>query len=71
VCETSVRLITGHEQVSRVEFGEVIERARWTGDGLQVRHTAGNTGTVSAAGGQLTVIAGAGGPRTAREGNPP
>lgn len=37
VCETSVRLFTGVQEVSRLEFGEVLVAARWEGSCLVVR----------------------------------
>src|SRR3984957_6837304 len=36
VCETSVRLVTGQEEASRIELGDTVRRAWWTGAGLQV-----------------------------------
>ena len=71
VCETSVRLVTGPEEVSRLEFGEVIDRARWTPDGLQIHDVEGAATIVTVAGGQLVAGAGAeaGRPARAREGD--
>lgn len=37
VCETSVRLITGQDEACRIDLGEVIERAWWTGKACRSR----------------------------------
>jgi hypothetical protein len=55
VCETSVRLIIGQEERSRVEFGDVIERAYWSQGQLQIQDGQGRTTSVSVAGGQLSL----------------
>ena len=36
VCETSVRLITGQDQVCRIDLGDTAGRARWTKGHLQI-----------------------------------
>jgi hypothetical protein len=41
VCETSVRLSADSGDVARVEFGEVLESARWHQDHLIVRDLSG------------------------------
>jgi hypothetical protein len=41
VCETSVRLLIKGQEVSRLEFGEVLLAARWEGSRLIVRDAAG------------------------------
>ena len=41
VCETSVRLLIEGQEVSRLEFGEVLLVARWEGAQLVVRDAAG------------------------------
>ena len=40
VCETSVRRIVGYVETARVEFGEVIETARWEGEILLIQDVA-------------------------------
>lgn len=54
VCETSVRLIVGQEDRSRVEFGDVIERAHWSDGQLHVEDARGITTSVKIADGRLT-----------------
>jgi hypothetical protein len=54
VCETSVRLVVGQEERSRVELGDVIERAYWSGGQLHVEDAGGVTTAMSVAGGRLT-----------------
>ena len=54
VCETSVRLIVGQEERSRVEFGDVIERAHWSDGQLHVEDARGITTSVKIADGRLT-----------------
>jgi hypothetical protein len=46
VCETSVRVTTGREQVARTEIGDVIERVRWAEDRLLVEDARGITTSV-------------------------
>jgi hypothetical protein len=36
VCKTSVRLITRQDQDSRIDLGDIVERARWTKGHLHV-----------------------------------
>ena len=55
VCETSVRLITGHDQVSRVELGDSIERAQWAGNSLQIQDASGTETAFTVAGTRLDV----------------
>ncbi len=55
VCETSVRLITGHNQVSRVELGDSIEQARWAGGRLRIHDARGTETAITMAGGRLAV----------------
>jgi hypothetical protein len=43
VCETSVRLIVGQRERSRLDFGEVIERAHWSEEQLLVEDANGVT----------------------------
>ncbi len=43
VCETSVRLIVGQQERSRLDFGEVIERAYWGEGQLLVERANGVT----------------------------
>jgi|HubBroStandDraft_4_1064222.scaffolds.fasta_scaffold399983_2 hypothetical protein len=54
VCETSVRLIIDQEEASRVEVGDVIERARWNGCQLLIEDARGMTTPIDATGGRLT-----------------
>lgn len=54
VCETSVRLVIGQDERSRVELGDVIERAYWSGGQLHVEDARGITTAMSVTGGQLT-----------------
>jgi hypothetical protein len=46
VCETSVRLIIGQEERSRVELGDVIERAHWSEGQLHVEDARGMTASM-------------------------
>jgi hypothetical protein len=55
VCETSVRLVIGQDERSRVELGDVIGRAYWSGGRLHVEDARGITTAMSVTGGQLTV----------------
>ena len=54
VCETSVRLVVGQEERSRVELGDVIERAYWSGEQLHVEDARGITTAISVTSGRLT-----------------
>ena len=54
VCETSVRLIIGQEERSRVELGDVIERAHWSEGQFHVEDAKGITTSMRVAGGRLT-----------------
>ena len=54
VCETSVRLIMGREERSRVEFGDVVEQARWREGQLQVEDARGITASIHIMDGRLT-----------------
>jgi hypothetical protein len=36
VCETSVRLVIGRQEVSRIELADTVHRAWWTGGDLQI-----------------------------------
>jgi hypothetical protein len=42
ICETSVRLVSDGQVVSRLEFGEVLLAARWEGSRLLVRDASGH-----------------------------
>jgi hypothetical protein len=42
VCETSARLVSDGQMVSRLEFGEVLLAARWEGSRLLVREASGH-----------------------------
>jgi hypothetical protein len=53
VCETSVRLIIGREERSRVEFGDVIERAHWSEGQLHVEDARGITASMRVTDGRL------------------
>jgi hypothetical protein len=55
VCETSVRLIISQEERSRVEVGDVIERAYWSEGQLHAEDAGGITVAMSVTGGKLTV----------------
>ena len=55
VCETSVRLIIGRDERSRVELGDVIERAYWSEGQLRVEDARGITVSLKVADGRLTV----------------
>jgi hypothetical protein len=55
VCETSVRLIIGREERSRVELGDVVEQARWREGQLQVEDARGITASMRVADGRLTL----------------
>ena len=54
VCETSVRLIVGQEERSRVEFGDVIERAHWSDGQLHVEDARAVTASMKITDGRLT-----------------
>ena len=54
VCETSVRLIIGQEEVSRVELGDVIERAYWSEGQLHAEDARGITASMKVTEGRLT-----------------
>ena len=54
VCETSVRLVIGQDERSRIELGDVIERAYWSSGQLHVQDARGITTTVSVTDGRLT-----------------
>jgi hypothetical protein len=54
VCETSVRLIIGREERSRVELGDVVEQARWREGHLQVEDARGITASIRVVEGRLT-----------------
>jgi hypothetical protein len=54
VCETSVRLVIGQGERSRIEFGDVIERAYWSGEQLHVEDARGITTAISVTSGRLT-----------------
>jgi hypothetical protein len=55
VCETSVRLVIGQDERSRVELGDVIERAYWSGGRLHVEDARGVSTAMSVTGDGLTV----------------
>lgn len=55
VCETSVRLVVGQEERSRVELGEVVERAHWSEGRLHVEDAGGTTTAISVTDGRLTL----------------
>ena len=55
VCETSVRLVIGQDERSRVELGDVIERAYWSGGRLHVEDAGGVTTTMNVTGDRLTL----------------
>jgi hypothetical protein len=54
VCETSVRLVGGNGEVSRLELGEVLLAARWEASQLVVRDAAGDDVKVVISDGRLT-----------------
>jgi hypothetical protein len=54
VCETSVRLVIGQDERSRIELSDVIERAYWSGGQLHVEDARGITTAMSVTGGRLT-----------------
>ena len=56
VCETSVRLVTSREEISRVELGDTVRRAWWTGAGLQVEDARGTATALTVAGDRLVVV---------------
>ena len=58
VCETSVRLITGQGQASRIELADTIERVWWTGETLQIQDTRGILTTISVTSDRLIVTPG-------------
>jgi hypothetical protein len=54
VCETSVRLITGQEETSRIEASDVIERARWSDGYLIIEDARGVTTKLTVTESRLT-----------------
>jgi hypothetical protein len=54
VCETSVRLLIGREEQSRVELGDVVERAHWSDGQLHVEDARGMMTAISIVDGRLT-----------------
>ena len=56
VCETSVRLVTGREETSRIELADTVRRAWWTGAALQVEDARGTTTALTVAGDRLVVV---------------
>jgi hypothetical protein len=58
VCETSVRLITGQDQASRIDLAEVVERAWWTRETLQIQDAQGTVTPITVTGNRLAVIPG-------------
>jgi hypothetical protein len=54
VCETSIRLVIGQEERSRVELGDVVERAQWSKGRLNVEDARGITTAISVTGDRLT-----------------
>jgi hypothetical protein len=54
VCETSVRLVIGQDERSRVELGDVIEHAYWIDGRLHVEDAAGVATVISVTGDRLT-----------------
>ncbi len=54
VCETSVRLIVDGEETSRIEVGDVIERARWSKGRVLVEDASGMTTTINVTGSRLS-----------------
>jgi hypothetical protein len=55
VCETSVRLLIGQEEQSRVELSDVIERVHWSDGQLHVEDAGGMMTTISIMNGRLTL----------------
>ncbi len=58
VCETSVRLITGQDQASRIDLADTLERAWWTGETLQIQDASGSVTAMAVTGNRLVVIPG-------------
>jgi hypothetical protein len=58
VCETSVRLITGQDHASRVDFADTVERAWWTGESLQIEDAQGTVTAITVTDNRLAVIPG-------------
>ena len=55
VCETSVRLVIGQDERSRVELGDVVERVYWSEGRLHVEDARGVTTAMSVTGDRLTL----------------
>jgi hypothetical protein len=53
VCETSVRLMSGQEERSRLELGDVIERVDWSDGRLRIEDARGISATITVADGRL------------------
>ena len=55
VCETSVRLVAGREEISRIELADTVQRAWWAGGELQIEDARGMTVAINVTGGDLAV----------------
>lgn len=56
ICETSVRVLDGHQPVTRIEMGEVITRASWLDDELVLTDFEGREHTVVTDGVGFSVV---------------
>jgi hypothetical protein len=54
VCETSIRLIVGQQERSRVELGDVVDRAHWSKGRLHVEDARGITTVIGVTDDRLT-----------------
>jgi hypothetical protein len=58
VCETSVRLITGQDHVSRIDLADTVEHAWWTGGSLQIEDAQGAVTAITVTDNRLAVLPG-------------
>jgi hypothetical protein len=56
VCETSVRLVTGRDEISRIELADTVRRAWWTRGDLQIEDDRAVTTALAVADGRLVLV---------------
>ena len=57
-CETSIRLITGQDQPSRIDLADTVKRAWWTGETLQIQDASGTVTAITVTGHCLVAVPG-------------
>lgn len=57
VCETSVRLVIGREEISRIELADRVQRAWWTRGDMQIEDARGITTALVVVDDRLVVVA--------------